>query len=108
MHGWINPALLPPFFLVAHSVEGSVVRGAERHDPLVTDLASDRSRLGKADMVGMAWRTPTHEAGLGRHVTEMLLISDPARRADGKSRFVDLAWLFRTQVSIRISVLTKP
>ncbi len=37
----------PPFHLITNGVEGSVVRGAERHDPLVADLAPDGPRLGK-------------------------------------------------------------
>ncbi len=80
----IDAALLPPFFLVAHGVEGTVVAGAEGYGPLIADLASDRSGLGKAHMVGLTWRTPADEAGLGGHVAEMLLVPDPARRADGK------------------------
>ncbi len=102
----IDTALFPPFLLVTDGVERSVVRSTERHDPLVADLASDRSGLGKAHMVGLSWRTPADEAGLGGHVAEMLLVPDPARRADGKGRFVDPAWFFRTRVSIRISALT--
>ena len=43
----INTALFPPFFLVAHGVERRVVRGAERHDPLVAHLASHGPGLGK-------------------------------------------------------------
>ncbi len=74
----------PPFHLITNGVERSVVRSTERHDQLVADLASDRSGLGETHMVGLARRTPADEAGLGGHVAEMLLVPDPARRADGK------------------------
>ncbi len=91
----IYTTLFPPFLLVTDRVECPVVRGAEGHRPLVTHLAADRPGLGKTHMVRLGWRTPTHEAGPGGHVPEMPLVPDPARRADGKGRFVDYACFLR-------------
>ena len=96
----INLTLLPPLLLIAHGVEGTVVAGTEGYGPFVAHLASHRSRLGKAYMVGLGWRTPADEAGPRGHVTQVLLVPDPARRADGKSRFVDLALFLKTRASI--------
>ena len=37
-------------------------------------------------------------------MAQVLLVPDAARGADGKGRFVDLAWFLRTRVSMRITV----
>ncbi len=39
-------------------------------------------------------------------MAQVLLVPDAARGADGKGRFVDLAWFLRTRVSMRITALT--
>ncbi len=96
----INPKLLPPLLLIAHGVEGTVVAGAEGYGPLVAHPAAHGPGLGKAYVMGLGWRTPTDEAGLRGHVAEMLLVPNPPRRADGKGRFVDLAWFLKTRASI--------
>jgi hypothetical protein len=41
----------PPDRLVAGIVQLAVMPGAERHHPLVTDLASERSWLGEAQVM---------------------------------------------------------
>ncbi len=96
----INPKLLPPLLLIAHGVEGTVVSGAERYDPLVAHPAAHGPGLGKAYVMGLGWRTPTDEAGLRGHVAEMFLVPNPPRRADGEGRFVDLTSFLKTRASI--------
>jgi hypothetical protein len=53
MHNRINPLFLPPPFLVADAVQSSVMCGAKRGGPIVTDFASEGARLGEAEMVGV-------------------------------------------------------
>ena len=80
----INPKLLPPLLLIAHGVEGTVMAGTERHGPLVAHPAAHGPGLGKAYVMGLGWRATADEAGPGGHVAQVLLVPDPARRANGK------------------------
>ena len=66
--------------------------GAEGHHPLVADLAPKRSRLGKAQVVGMARAAATDETGLPGHIAQMLFVSNAPWGADREGRFVDLPW----------------
>jgi hypothetical protein len=68
------------------------MRGAEGHHPFITHLPPKRSRLGKAQVVGMARAAATDETGLPGHIAQMLFISDAPWGADREGRFVDLAW----------------
>ncbi len=67
-----------------------VVNGAKRHGPFVTHLAGHGSGLGKAYMMGMTRGATANEAGLGGHKTQVFLVPNPTRGADGQSGFVDL------------------
>ena len=57
MRDRINLPLLPPFVLVAHGVERTVVGGAEGHGPFVTHLAAHGPRLGVADIAAETGNT---------------------------------------------------
>ena len=48
-----------------------MVQVAERDHPFVADLASERPRLGKAEMMRLAGCSPTDKAREGCHVLEM-------------------------------------
>ncbi len=52
--GCVNAPILPPLFLVANTVQRPMMGGAERHHPLVADLAPQGPGLGKAQVMGMA------------------------------------------------------
>ena len=66
--------------------------GAEGHHPFVAHLPSHCSRLGKAQVMGMAWAAATDETGLLSHIAQMLFISNAPWGADREGRLVDLAW----------------
>ncbi len=51
----VNLAFFPPLFLIAYGVKSAVVGRAERYGPLVAHLAAHGTRLGKSDVMGMAW-----------------------------------------------------
>ena len=84
--------LLPPQPFIAGCVVLLMVNGAERYREFVTDLEPKASRLCEADVMGVARRSPTNEAGLLGHIAQMLLGSDPLWFADGERTLVD----FRT------------
>jgi hypothetical protein len=61
----IDLGLLPPGLLVTSVVERSVMRVAQRHDPLIAGFGAQRARLSEADVVGMAGRPAADQAGQG-------------------------------------------
>ncbi len=102
----INPKLLPPLLLIAHGVEGTMVAGTEGYSPLVAHPAAHGPGLGKAYMMGMTRGATTDEAGSGGHKTQVLLVPNPPRRADGKGGFVDLTRGTGPVLSIAVAVST--
>ena len=53
----INAGLLPPCRFVATAMDLTMMAAAERHSELVADLATKCLLLGKAQMMGIGWRT---------------------------------------------------
>ena len=86
----INLVFLPPLPLIAGCVVLLMVNGAERYGEFVADLEPNTSGLCKADVMGVAWRSPANETRLPRHEAQMLLGSDPFRFADREHVLVDL------------------
>ena len=82
--------LLPPLPLIAGGVVLLMVNGAERYGEFVADLEPKTSGLCKADVMGVAWRSPANETRLLGHEAQMLLGSDPFWFADGEHALVDL------------------
>src|SRR5262245_14334890 len=82
-----------------------MVNGTERDREFVTHLKSKASRLCKADVMGVSWRSFANETGLLGDKTQMFLGSDPLWFADGKHTLVDLCastvmtWLFHVAAS---------
>jgi hypothetical protein len=83
--------LLPPSLLIANAVEGSVMGGRERDRPLITDLSSESTGLGKAQMVGLGWRSSANNAGLCGDIAEVLFVADPPWRVNRQVCLVDVA-----------------
>jgi hypothetical protein len=85
----INLVVLPPQALIAGCVVLLMMNGAERYGEFVADLEPNTSGLCKADMMGLAWRSPANETRLLRHEAQMLLGSDPFWFADREHTLVD-------------------
>jgi hypothetical protein len=85
----VNPSLLPPTPFLADLVDRPVMHLAERHDPLVTHLRTKCTRLGEADMVGMAGCTTADEARKSGDEPQMLPVSNASRLGDPADRLVD-------------------
>ena len=86
----INFVLLPPQPFIAGCVVLLMVNGAQRYREFVTDLEPKAPGLCEADVMGVARRSPTNEAGLLGHKAQMLLASDSFWLADGEHALVDL------------------
>ena len=70
---WINLVFLPPQPLIAGCVVLLMVNGAERDREFVADLEPKAPRLGEADVMGVARRSPANETRLLGDVAQMLL-----------------------------------
>src|SRR6185437_8462510 len=85
----IDSLLLPPVLLGAEVVKGTMVDGAKRDRPFVADLAPERARLGEAQMVSLAGRAATDEAGEGGDKAAVQGIAQPLGRGERQLGFVD-------------------
>jgi hypothetical protein len=85
----INLVLLPPQPFIAGCVVLLMVNGAQRYREFVTDLEPKAPGLCEADVMGVARRSPTNEAGLLGHIAQMLLGSDSFWLADSEDTLVD-------------------
>ena len=65
----------PPRHFVAMAVQIPVMFSAQGDGKFVADLASERSRLGKFEMMGIARRALADQAGLRCHKREMGLVA---------------------------------
>ena len=72
----------PPGLFGSAIVQSAMVQVAEGHDPFVADLTSKRPRLGKAEMMRLAWCPSADEAGEGGHVFEVLAVPNSLRCGD--------------------------
>jgi hypothetical protein len=85
----IDSGLVPPRRLVAAAVHLAVMPAAEGDRELIADLAAQRPRLRKLQVVGVD-RYPT--ADQARELSnrfDMLAIADPPWRRQGQNAFVD-------------------
>src|ERR1700730_18953902 len=92
-----NPQIGPPSHFVAAAVQVMMVLAAERHGEFVADLASQGSGLREFEMMGIARRTLTDEAGLRCNEDQVGLVANSARLAQrrneltsGRPVFIDL------------------
>ena len=67
----------------------AMVRSAERHRELIAHLAPERTKLGKAEMMGVRGSASADEAGLPRDVFQMFLIADALRLGECQNALVD-------------------
>ena len=74
----IEAVARPPGPFVTDVVELPVMGAAQRHGELVTDLAAECSRLGKAQVMWIGRATAADEAGLAGDELEMLPVAQAA------------------------------
>ena len=83
----------PPGALIAAPVKFAVMRPAQWHGELVTDLLSKSPRLRKAQMMRVAGLPATDEAGLFGDEAQVLSISLPQRFWDCERSLTGYRWL---------------
>ena len=72
---WHNLEIGPPRGLVAIAMQVQMVISAQWYGEFVADLASERARLGKFQMMGIAGRASADKTRLGSDESKMSLVS---------------------------------
>ncbi len=80
---------VPPCSLVTAAVNFTMVTAAERDGELIADLASQRPKLGKANMVRIRRLPSTDQAGLPRDELQVIFVASSARLGEGQRALVD-------------------
>ena len=79
----------PPFLLVSLHMQIMVVEGAQGDGKFIAHLASQRSWLGDAQVMGLRWRPAAHEAGLARDELQVMPISQTPGLRQRENTFVN-------------------
>ncbi len=66
-----------------------MMSSAERYGEFVADLAPERPKLGKANMVRISGLSSADQAGLRRDELQVLLVANTAWLGEGQDAFVD-------------------
>ena len=74
----------------------AVMLAAERDGELIADLAAERPRLSKADVVRLGWPGAAENARLRRDVPQMLLVTDASWLVQSQRALIDRGTLMRT------------
>ena len=82
-----NLVIGPPGLFVALTVQILMVLTAQRYGKFIADLASKRSGLREFEMVGIAGRALTDEAGLRCDKHEMRLVTLPDGLSERRDHF---------------------
>ena len=80
----INGGLAPPFRFIAVAMQFKMMAAAQGNGEFIADLATECAALGKAQVMGVARRTPADQTGLLRHKAHMTAIA--MRRGSGCAR----------------------
>jgi hypothetical protein len=86
---WVDRGFAPPLSFIAVAVKFAMMPTAERDGELVADLASKRSGLGKAQVMGVTGLATADKTGLLRHMADVVTIADPARLGEWQKTLVD-------------------
>ena len=77
--GWVNTGLVPPCRFIATTMNLTMVSATERDRELVADLAAERRRLGKAQMMGIGGAAAADEARLLGYRLDVVTVADAPR-----------------------------
>ena len=69
----------------------AMMTAAERHGELVADFETERSGLGKPQVMRVGWLPAADETGLRGHESQMGLVAQPLGLGDGENALVDPA-----------------
>src|SRR5262249_22113516 len=91
----VYAGLPPPRALVAGAVHRPMMPAAEWDRELIADLAAERTRLGKSEVVGVRWLAAAHETRLLGDIAQVLPVAIAARCSDREDALVDTLRLTR-------------
>ena len=83
--------LVPPCSLVTAAVNLAMMSTAERDGEFVADLAPERAKLGKANVVRICGLPFTDQAALRRDEFQVVLVAKAARLWKRQDAFIDSA-----------------
>ena len=69
-----------------------MMSAAERYGELVTDFESERSGLGKTQVMRIGRLPTANETRLRSHESQMGLVTQPLGLGDGEKALIDLPW----------------
>ena len=87
--GRIKPCGFPPGGFVAAAVNLAMMSPAQRHRELIADLAPQGSALREAQMMGIRRLPAANEAGLLRHISDVVAVTNPAWLRQRQGALVD-------------------
>src|ERR1700679_1376691 len=85
----VDAGCCPPGRLVATAMDLAMMAAAQRHRELVADLAAERTRLCKTQMMRVGRRAATDQAGLLHHEAKVLAVAKATRLRVVQFAFVD-------------------
>src|SRR5262249_12390205 len=91
----VNAGLPPPCALITRAMHCTMMPAAEWDCELIADLAAERTRLGKTEVVGVRGLAAADEARLTGDVAQMLPVAIAPRRSDRENALVDALRLIR-------------
>ena len=86
----IDLQIFPKSGFVPGLMNLAVVSAAERDGELVADLATERLRLAKAEVMRVSRLAAADQAGLGGNKSQMSLVAKAFWLSEGENAFVDL------------------
>ena len=85
----LDAGLPPPRALVAGAVHRSMMPAAEWDRELIADLAAERARLSKSEVVGVRGLAAAHETRLLGDIAKVLPVAIAPRGCDREDALVD-------------------
>jgi len=87
----IDVEALPPGQLIARLMQLAMMTAAERYGELIADFETERSGLGKAQVMRIGRLPAAHETGLRGHESQMGFVTQPFGLSYGQNAFIDLS-----------------
>ena len=75
----IGPNVPPPCGFIAAAMDFAMVPSAQWNGVLITDLATECSALGKAEVVGIGGAATANQARVLRNSSHVIAVAYPAR-----------------------------
>ncbi len=81
--GRINPDASPPRGFIAATMDLAMVSTAQWNGVLVANLSSERTALGKSEVVGIRESATTNQTGVLGNRFDVIAVTNPARLWQG-------------------------